>query len=91
MANRDRIGKSLLDVAFGICGGWKERRNPEFNSLSDMEMRIPEPKNTDANEEDLLKLQLAICQLKKVDRAIIFLYLEEKSYQEKTRRKEKGN
>ncbi len=60
----------------------KERRKPEFSSLSGLEMRIPEAKDTDDNEEDLLKLQLAIRQLKHVDRAIIFLYLEEKSYQE---------
>ena len=45
-------------------------------------MRIPDPGSTDKDEEDLLKLRSAIRQLKKVERAIIFLYLEEKSYQE---------
>lgn len=59
----------------------KERKNPEFSSLSGHEMRIPDTKSTDADAEDLLALQSAIRQLKNVDKAIIFLYLEEKSYQ----------
>ena len=58
----------------------KEKRKPVFSSLSEKEMRIPE--NNETVEEDLAALQHAIRQLKNVDRAIIFLYLEEKSYQE---------
>lgn len=60
----------------------KARRKPEFSSLSKQEMGIADANDTETHEDDLLKLQQAICQLKKVDRAIIFLYLEEKSYQE---------
>jgi len=60
----------------------KENRRPDTSSLSDGEMRIPNPKSTETDEDDLAALRLAIRQLKKVDRAIIFLYLEEKSYQE---------
>lgn len=59
----------------------KEKRKPVSISLSEKEMRIPDV-NGENDEEDLVKLRLAIRQLKKVDRAIIFLYLEEKSYQE---------
>lgn len=58
----------------------KEKRKPVFSSLSEKEMRIPEI--NESVEEDLASLQHAIRQLKNVDRAIIFLYLEEKSYQE---------
>jgi len=59
----------------------KEKRKPGFSSLSGQEMLIPNPKST-KDDDDLAALQLAIRQLKKVDRAIIVLYLEEKSYQE---------
>ncbi len=51
-------------------------------SLSENEMRIPDSNGTDTDEEDLKNLRSAIHQLKAVDRAIIFLYLEEKSYKE---------
>jgi len=60
----------------------KEKRNPEFSSLTIEEIHIPETSRSEAEEDELLALQLAIHQLKKIDRAIIFLYLEEKSYQE---------
>ncbi len=60
----------------------KEKRNPDSISLSDMEMRIPDAVGTDTDEEDLQALQSAIRRLNAIDRAIIFLYLEEKSYQE---------
>lgn len=60
----------------------KENRMPRTNPLSDQEMRIPYNDGNDIDEDDLQKLWLAIRQLKPVDRAIIFLYLEEKSYQE---------
>lgn len=60
----------------------KEKRSPEFSSLTVEEMQIPESSRSEADEDELRALQLAIRQLKKIDRAIIFLYLEEKSYQE---------
>lgn len=60
----------------------KEKRRPVLSSLSGEEMRIPNPKSSETDEDDLVALHLAIHQLKKIDRAIIFLYLEENSYQE---------
>lgn len=45
-------------------------------------MRIPDTTSSEIDEEELRRLHLAIQQLKTVDRAIIFLYLEERSYQE---------
>jgi RNA polymerase sigma-70 factor (ECF subfamily) len=60
----------------------KENRQPLTNPLSDQEMRIPDNESTDTDEDELKALQIAIRQLKSIDRAIIFLYLEEKSYQE---------
>ena len=60
----------------------KENRQPITNSLSDLEMCIPDNDGTEKDEDELRALQMAIRQLKPIDRAIIFLYLEEKSYQE---------
>jgi len=60
----------------------KEKRSPEFSSLTVEDMQIPESSRSVAEEDELYALQLAIRQLKKIDRAIIFLYLEEKSYHE---------
>jgi len=42
----------------------------------------PEEKSSDFSDESLVQLYAAIRQLSEVDRAVILLYLEEKSYQE---------
>ena len=60
----------------------KQNRSPESTSLSDREFQLSGSSTQESNEEDLKQLRWAIRQLKSVDRAIIFLYLEEKSYQE---------
>lgn len=60
----------------------KEKRAPVSTSLSEQEMRIPEASGTYADEADLAALRSAIHHLNSIDRAIIFLYLEEKSYRE---------
>jgi len=60
----------------------KEKRMPAVSSLSEMEMCIPDAKSTDSVEDELKTLRSAIQQLKAIDRAIIFLYLEDKSYRE---------
>ena len=59
-----------------------EKRKPSTNSLSDQEMYIPNSESSDSKDEELQALRLAITKLNAIDRAIIFLYLEEKSYQE---------
>lgn len=60
----------------------KNKRLPNSISLSDREFQIPESSAEESLEEDLVQLRWAIRKLKPIDRAIIFLYLEEKSYQE---------
>jgi len=82
--HRSRFSTWLYRVALNtaITQKRKEKRNPISISLAEKEMRIPDPGSTDKDEEDLLKLRSAIRRLKKIERAIIFLYLEEKSYQE---------
>jgi RNA polymerase sigma factor (sigma-70 family) len=82
--HRSKFSTWLYRVALNtaITQKRKEKRNPISVSLTEKEMRIPEPKGTDTDEEDIIKLRSAIRRLKKVERAIIFLYLEEKSYRE---------
>ena len=60
----------------------KEKRRLSAGALSDQEMYIPDTNASKPEVEELQNLQNAIRKLKSVDRAIIFLYLEEKSYKE---------
>jgi RNA polymerase sigma-70 factor (ECF subfamily) len=60
----------------------KHNRYPQSTSLSDREFQVPDSSAEESNEEDLKQLRWAMQQLKAIDRAIVFLYLEEKSYQE---------
>lgn len=60
----------------------KKSRSPLSTAISETEYDIPDSSAEESSEEDLKALSWAISQLKPVDRAIIFLYLEEKSYQE---------
>jgi RNA polymerase sigma-70 factor (ECF subfamily) len=60
----------------------KQKAILQTTSISDRENQIPESSENESQEEDLRRLHWAIQKLKPIDRAIIFLYLEEKSYQE---------
>lgn len=60
----------------------KEKREPGRRSLVDADFEIPDfVSGTDLNG-DLTLLKQAIEQLNEIEKAIIMLYLEEKSYQE---------
>lgn len=60
----------------------KTKRKPSEFSISDSTLQFPDtPPDTD-KEEQLKNLQLAIQKLSKVEKGIIMLYLEEKSYDE---------
>lgn len=82
--HRSKFSTWLYRVALNtaITQKRKEKRNPVSISLSDMEMRIPDVIGTDTDEEGLNALRSAIHRLNAIDKAIIFLYLEEKSYEE---------
>ena len=82
--HKSKFSTWLYRVAFNtaITQKRKEKRNPVSISLSETEIRIPDAAGTDTDEEDLKALRSAIRRLNAIDRAIIFLYLEEKSYQE---------
>lgn len=61
----------------------KESRRPQHGSLDDMDLQIPAAPDTSAEYELKIKyLYTAINQLSQVEKAIVMLYLEEKSYDE---------
>ncbi|WP_231862312.1 RNA polymerase sigma factor [Rufibacter sp. DG15C] len=61
----------------------KESRRPHQSSLSDLDLQIPSAPDTSAEYELKIKyLYSAIDQLSQVEKAIVMLYLEDKSYDE---------
>lgn len=60
----------------------KTKRKPSEFSLSDSTLQFPDTPSDTEQEEQLKNLQVAIQQLSKVEKGIIMLYLEEKSYDE---------
>ena len=82
--HRSKLSTWLYRVALNtaIAQHRREKRMLQTTSLSEVEMRIPDTGKVEKDEEALQDLQHAIRRLKSIERAIIFLYLEEKSYQE---------
>lgn len=60
----------------------KESRAPERRSISDAEFEIPDMDSFGDQQEHLGLLKQAIGTLTQIEKAIILLYLEEKSYEE---------
>jgi len=60
----------------------KSKRNPLMETLFDTQFEIPEKEDLAALDDDINMLYKAISKLKDTDRAIVLLYLEEKSYNE---------
>ena len=59
----------------------KDKKQPELAAADTLEI-IQENEHPAFTDEDLNQLYQAIRKLKEIDRAVILLYLEEKSYQE---------
>jgi RNA polymerase sigma-70 factor (ECF subfamily) len=59
-----------------------ESRKPERRSLTDDEFEIPDISDLSEQSERIHMLKHAIDQLTQVEKAIIMLYLEEKTYEE---------
>jgi RNA polymerase sigma factor (sigma-70 family) len=59
-----------------------ESRKPQRQSLSMDELQIPDLNEWQQKDEQMILLHDAIQQLSRIEKAIIMLYLEEKSYQE---------
>jgi len=60
----------------------KSKQNPLMEALFESQIEIPEKEDMAEMDDDVNNLYKAIAKLKEVDRAIIMLYLEEKSYKE---------
>ena len=60
----------------------KEIKKPERLSISWQEFEIPELTDSADHDEKRIVLNLAIEQLTRIEKALIVLYLDEKSYQE---------
>jgi len=60
----------------------KSKQNPLMEALFESQIEIPEKVDLAEMDDDVNNLYKAIAKLKEVDRAIIMLYLEEKSYKE---------
>lgn len=60
----------------------KESRKPERFAISDRELQIPDIDDWAEKNEKRSLLKQAINQLSQIEKAIVMLYLEEKSYDE---------
>jgi RNA polymerase sigma factor (sigma-70 family) len=60
----------------------KESRKPGRRSILEADFEIPDFSDLPQQNENLTLLKLAINQLTQIEKAIIILYLEEKSYEE---------
>lgn len=78
--NESRITTWMYRIALNTAISYfrKEKRMPGSQTLSSQELQLPD---LDTNE-DLEILHQAIQHLTQVEKAIIILYLDEKSYQE---------
>ena len=79
--NECSISTWMYRIALNTCitGMRKELRRPKHVSILDLKECLIEPESMEENIREMYKL---IHQLNTLERAIILLYLEEKSYQE---------
>jgi RNA polymerase sigma-70 factor (ECF subfamily) len=79
--NECSVSTWMYRVALNTCitGMRKELRRPQHVSILNLKEHLIEPESMDENIRELYKL---IRRLKTLERAIVLLYLEEKTYQE---------
>jgi len=71
-----------ISINTAITNIRKSKRHPLMEALFESEIELPEKEDMAEMDDDVNQLYKAIAKLKEVDRAIILLYLEEKSYNE---------
>ena len=79
--NECSISTWMYRIALNTCisGLRKETKRPEHIPINQLAEQLVEPESFDENIKEMYRL---IRQLKTLERAIVLLYLEEKSYQE---------
>jgi len=79
--NECSVSTWMYRIALNTCitGMRKELRRPQRVSVQELKEYLMEPESTEGSIREMYKL---IYRLKTLERAIILLYLEEKSYQE---------
>jgi RNA polymerase sigma-70 factor (ECF subfamily) len=82
--NESKLSTWMYRVALNTAISFfrKEIKKPERQSISWKEFEIPELTNSADHDEKRTVLNLAIEQLTRIEKALIVLYLDEKSYQE---------
>lgn len=80
--NKSNISTWIYRVALNTAISFfrKESKRPKSNSLSEMSINIPDYQED--TEGNFNKMHEAISQLSDIERAVIFLYFEEKTYEE---------
>jgi RNA polymerase sigma-70 factor (ECF subfamily) len=81
---KSKFSTWLYRIAFNtaITNIRKSKRHPIIEALSGTEQSIPAKEDIDYIDDDMNSLFKAIAKLKDVEKAIVTLYLEEKSYKE---------
>ncbi len=81
---KSKFGTWMYRIAFNtaITNIRKSKKHPIIEALSGTEQSIPDREDIDYMNDDTNGLFEAIAKLKDVEKAIVMLYLEEKSYKE---------
>jgi len=81
---KSKFGTWMYRIAFNtaITNIRKSKKHPIIEALSGTEQSIPDREDIDYMNDDTNRLFEAIAKLKDVEKAIVMLYLEEKSYRE---------
>ncbi len=81
---KSKFSTWMYRIAFNtaITNIRKSKRHPIVEALSGIEQSIPVREDIDYMDDDMNSLFKAIGKLKDVEKAIVTLYLEEKSYKE---------
>lgn len=82
--SKSKFSTWMYRIAFNtaITNIRKSKQHPIIEALSGTEVSFPEKKDIDYVNDDVNQLYKAIANLKDVEKAIVMLYLEEKSYKE---------
>jgi len=79
---QSKLSTWVYRVTLNVCLSLVRRKKAKLVSTEGIAQSIPAPEEATDQSDQLALLYRGIRQLKAVDRAVILLYLEEKSYEE---------